>query len=241
MQEQEYPFLHNYRTGHPVGSRFGLEYIGYFADNADIAASPLQTYGAVAPGDLKYRDLTGDNIIDIDDIHKIGKSWMPEITYGANLFLSFKGFDFNALIQGIANADIFLRNYAYFEFYPNVGGKVMEHHLGRWAYYPELGIDTRETASYPRLSLQGDNTNNKSPNSTFWLRDAAYLRLKSVELGYSIPDKALKYIGLSNLRVFTTAYNVLTFDNIKVVDPEMGNSAVYPIQRMINFGINAQF
>lgn len=241
MQEQEYPFAHNYRTGHPVGSRFGLESLGFYYDEDEIAASPVQTYGPVTPGDLRYKDLTDDNIIDIDDITKIGKSWMPEFTYGANLFFSFMGFDFNALLQGIANTDMLLSNYAYYDFYPNAAGKLMEHHLERWAYYPALDIDTRETANYPRLSLSGDNTNNKSPNSTFWLKDASYLRLKSVELGFSIPEKALRFIGLAKLRVFTSAYNVFTFDNIEVIDPEMGNSAAYPIQRMINFGLNAQF
>jgi TonB-linked SusC/RagA family outer membrane protein len=241
MQEQEYPFPHNYRTGNPVGARFGLEWTGYFNDATEIASSPIQTYGPVSPGDLKYRDITNDGQIDIDDIAMIGKSWMPELSYGANIFLSFKGFDFNALVQGIANSDIFLSNYAYYDFYPNAAGNLMEHHLGRWAYDPDLGIDTRETATYPRLSLMGDNTNNKAVNSTFWLKDASYLRLKSIELGYSIPENALKFIGLTTLRVFASAYNVFTLDNIEIIDPEMGNSAVYPIQKMINFGINAQF
>jgi hypothetical protein len=241
MQEQEYPFYHNYRTGQPVGSRYGLEWDGFFYDDSDIASSPVQTYGPVTPGDLKYKDITNDDIVDIDDIVKIGKSWMPEKTYGANLFLSYKGFDFNALFQGIASADILLNNFAYYDFYPNASGSLMEHHLDRWAYYPELEIDTRETATYPRLSLSGDNTNNKTPNSTFWLRDASYLRLKSIEIGYSIPGNALKYIGLSNLRIFASAYNIFTLDDIKVIDPEMGSSAVYPVQKMVNFGINAQF
>jgi hypothetical protein len=242
MQEQEYPFAHNYHTGYPVDAKFGYQSMGFFYDETDITNSPVQTFGPVKPGDLKYKDVTGNNIIDIDDIAYIGKSWMPEFLYGATLNMAYKGFDFSALIEGIANAEKYIDNYVYWEFTPNGTGKVMEHHLDRWAYYPDLGIDTRETAAYPRLSLTGDETNNKAPNSDFWLKDASYTRLKSVELGYSLPKKTVNYLRLSKLRIFATGYNLLTFDKIKVIDPEApGGGNSYPIQRIVNFGINAQF
>ncbi|MEX0685104.1 MAG: TonB-dependent receptor [Balneolales bacterium] len=242
MQEQDYPYDYNYRTGQPLGSIYGLESIGFFYDDAEVNNSPDQSaFGSYGPGDLKYRDLNDDGTIDIDDFSKIGKSWMPEIVYGVNLNLEFKGVDFSALLEGIGNADRMLGNYAYYDFYPNTNGNLMEHHLDRWAYDPTNDIDTRDTAKYPRLSLEGDNTNSKQPNSTFWLRDASYLRVKSIELGYSLPGSATSLISLSGLRVFATVYNAFTFDKIDVVDPEVGNGAVYPIQRMMNFGINAQF
>ncbi|MDX9882956.1 MAG: TonB-dependent receptor [Prolixibacteraceae bacterium] len=242
MQEQEFPFAFNYRTGHPIGSQFGLQSIGFFNDESQISSSPVQTYGPVRPGDLKYRDLTNDNKIDIDDISMIGKSWLPEMVYGATINLAYKGFDFNALIQGVENVDKKLSGSVYWEFYPNGLGKVMEHHLDRWAYYPELGIDTRATATYPRLNIEGDNTNNKAPNSDFWLKDASYLRLKSVELGYTLPVNIVKYLHLSNLRIYASGYNLLTSDKIKVIDPESpGDGIAYPIQRIVNIGITAQF
>lgn len=242
MQEQDYPFSFNYRTGHPIGSQFGLTSLGYFYDDAEIAASPVQTYGAVNPGDLKYKDLTGDDKVDIDDIAIIGKSWLPEIVYGVTLNLAYKGFDFNALIQGVGNVDKKLSGAAYWEFYPNGLGKVMEHHLDRWAYYPELGIDTRATAKYPRLSLEGDNTNNKAPNSDFWLKDASYLRFKSAELGYTFPERWVKQMQLSKLRIFACGYNLFTFDKIKVIDPESSGDGInYPIQRIVNMGVTVQF
>lgn len=242
MQEQEYPFAFNYRTGYPIGSQFGLQSAGFFYDDADISSSPVQTYGNVRPGDLKYKDLTGDNKIDIDDISYIGKSWMPEMVYGVTLDFAYKGFDFSALIEGIGNVDKKLSGSAYWEFDPDGLGKVMEHHLDRWAYYPELGVDTRTSATYPRLSLEGDNTSNKTPNSDFWLKDASYLRFKSVELGYTLPVNVIKYLHLSKLRIYTSGYNLFTFDKIKVIDPEStGNGIAYPIQRIVNVGITAQF
>ncbi len=242
MQEQDYPFPFNYRTGHPIGSQFGLQSLGFFSDNADINTSPVQTYGNVRPGDLKYLDLTGNGKIDIDDISYIGKSWMPEMVYGLNLELSYKGFDLNALFEGIGSVAKKLSGSVFWEFYPNGLGKVMKHHLDRWAYYPESGIDTRTSAKYPRLSLEGDNTNNKAPNSDFWLKDASYLRFKSLELGYTFPERIVKYLQLSKLRIFTSGYNLFTFDKIKVIDPESpGDGIAYPIQRIINIGVTAQF
>jgi TonB-linked SusC/RagA family outer membrane protein len=242
MQEQEYPFSFNYRTGHPIGSQFGLQTLGFFNDQAEILNSPFQTYGQVRPGDLKYKELSNDNKIDIDDITIIGKSWLPEIVYGVTLDLAFRGFDFSTLIQGTGIVDKKLSGSVYWEFYPNGLGKVMEHHLERWAYYPEAGVDTRATATYPRLSLEGDNTNNKAPNSDFWLKNAAYLRVKSAELGYTFPAGVIKYLKLSKLRIFASGYNLFTFDKIKVIDPESpGDGIAYPIQRIVNMGITVQF
>lgn len=242
MQEQDFPYSFNYRTGYPIGSQFGLQSDGFFRDEADIAASPVHTYGIVRPGDLKYKDLTNDNKIDIDDISYIGQSWMPEMVYGVTIDFAYKGFDFSALIEGIGNVDKKLSGSVYWEFDPDGLGKVMEHHQNRWSYYPDLGIDTRSTATYPRLSLDGDNTNNKNPNSDFWLKDASYVRLKALELGYSLPAGALKFMHLSKLRIFASGYNLFTFDKIEVIDPEStGNGIAYPLQRIANVGISVQF
>ena len=242
MQEQDYAYEFNYRTGHPIGSQFGLQSLGYFYDDEDISASQLQTYGTVRPGDLKYKDLTGDGKVDINDVSYIGKSWMPEIVYGVTLDLAYKGFDFSMLIQGVNNVNKKLSGAAYWEFFPNGLGKVMDHHMDRWSYYPDLGIDTRATATYPRLSIEGDNTNNKAPNSTFWLKDASYMRIKSAEIGYSLPAAVVKYIHLSNLRIFASGYNLFTFDKVKVIDPESaGDGIAYPIQRIYNFGVSVEF
>jgi TonB-linked SusC/RagA family outer membrane protein len=242
MEEQEYLFEFNQLTGQPIGSQFGLQSLGFFYDDEEISSSPVQTYGVVRPGDLKYKDLTGDGKVDVNDVSYIGKSWMPEMVYGATLDMAYKGFDFNLLVEGIGNVSKKLSGAAYWEFYPNGLGKVMEHHLDRWAYYPELGVDTRATATYPRLSIEGDNTNNKAPNSAFWLKDASYLRIKSAEIGYTLPASISRYMHLSNVRIYATGYNLFTFDKIKVIDPESaGDGISYPIQRIYNFGVSVEF
>ncbi len=242
MQEQNYPYPFNYRTGHPIGSQFGLQSLGFFHDDDEISNSPVQTYGIVRPGDLKYKDLTDDDKIDIDDVSYIGKSWMPEMVYGFSLDFAWKGFDLNVLFEGVGQVSKKLSDQAYWEFYPNGLGKVMEHHLDRWAYDPGSGIDTRASATYPRLSIEGENTNNKSPNSDFWLKDASYLRFKSAEIGYSLPAGVLKYLHLSKLRIFATGYNLFTFDKMNVIDPESpGDGITYPIQRIFNMGVTVQF
>lgn len=240
MQEREYPYSHNVRTGQPVGSFYGLEAIGFFYDDDDVVNSPDQSiFGPYGPGDIKYRDITGDGVVDEDDISKIGNSWMPEMVYGIDIGLSYKGIDFKTLIQGVGNVDRYLNNYAYYDFYPESEGNLMEHHLDRWAYYPDQGIDTRDEAQYPRLSLSGFDTNSKQ-NSSFWLSDASYIRIKTIELGYRLPDRIISPLHLQQIRLYTTVYNAFTFDKVDVVDPEMGNGVAYPIQRMMNFGINVK-
>lgn len=242
MQEQEYLYAHNYRTGLPIGSQFGLEHIGYFYDDADIQDSPYQAYGSVKPGDLKYKDVTVNDTVDINDVAYIGKSWMPEIVYGLNIGFAYKGIDVNILGQGIGGATKRLSNYAFYEFYPGNTGKALAHHLNRWVYDPDNNLDTRATATYPRLSLQGDNTNNRTPGSTFGLKDASYFRLKSVEIGYSLPAGLTKSMSLSKVRVFANGYNLWTSDKIDVIDPEMsGGGIAFPIQRVVNLGLNVQF
>lgn len=242
MQEQEWPFAANYRTGHPIGSQFGLQTSGFFHDDEEIGTSPVQTYGPVQPGDLKYKELTGDNKIDLDDVTYIGKSWMPEMVYGVTLDLGWKGFDVSALFQGINGVAKKLSGSVYWEFYPNGLGKVMDHHLNRWVYDETLGIDTRATATYPRLSIAGDNTNNKAPNSDFWLKDASYLRFKSLEIGYSFTPKVTRFLHVDKMRIYSCGYNILTFDKIKVIDPEStGDGIAYPIQRIVNMGVSVTF
>lgn len=242
MQEQEYPYAHNYRTGHAIGSQFGLEHIGFFYDDADVQNSPYQTYGSVQPGDLKFKDVTGNDTVDVNDVAYIGKSWMPEILYGINVGFAYKGFDVNVLGQGISGVAKRLSNYAYYEFYPGNTGKAMAHHMDRWVYDPANNLDTRATATYPRLSLMGDNTNNRTPSSTFGLKDASYFRLKSVEIGYTFPAGLTKSMSLSKVRVFANGYNLWTSDKIDVIDPEMSGSSIgFPIQRVVNLGLNVQF
>lgn len=242
MQEEEVTYSFNSRTGHPINAQFGLQADGLFYDDNEIASSPVQQYGSYKPGDIKYKDLNNDDIIDVDDRTKIGFGSIPEYVYGMGANMYYKGFDFSLFFQGVGNVDKKMSGLLYWEFNPNGTGTVFEHHKNRWVYDPAQNIDTRLTATYPRLTTGGDNNNNRSPNSDYWLKDASYLRLKNVEIGYSLSDKIAKSIFIENIRFFVSLNNILTFDGIKIIDPELTSSGMrYPIQKSMNFGINLQF
>lgn len=242
QNELDAVYKFNRKTGYPINSTFGLISEGLFFDQADIDAHAKQGYGAYQPGDIKYRDLTQDGLVNEDDRTYLGFGNIPEIVYGFGLDLSYKGFDLNVFFQGTANALKKMSGNVYWDFRPNGNGNVMPHHLDRWVYDPANGIDTRETATYPRLSLAGNETNNRKPNSDYWLRDASYLRLKSVELGYTFPKKWMGPVRMQDLRLFLTGQNLLTFDKIKVVDPEASTSGIsYPVLKSVALGLNVSF
>ncbi|WP_460541316.1 SusC/RagA family TonB-linked outer membrane protein [Echinicola sediminis] len=228
---QDEPFRENeweYRRGNPINQGFGLTAIGFFEDEADIANSPLQTYGSVKPGDIKYKDLNGDDIIDYRDESAIGKPTLPQLYYGGQIGLSFKGFDISALVQGAGARGAFILNRATMGFAGNA--KPTEFVLNRWT--PE----TADTADYPRLSA-GDFSNNYR-NSTFWLRDVKYLRLKNIELGYTLPGQLTERIGVYKARIYANGYNLLTFDDLDF-DPENIQSGIssYPIMKTVSLGV----
>ncbi len=242
MQETDATYRFNRKTGYPSNSSFGLISDGLFYDEADIESHAEQLYGTYNPGDIKYVDLSKDGVINDDDRTYLGFGAIPEIVYGFGLNLNFKGFDLDVAFQGVGNVQKKMGGFVYWEFRPDGKGNVMEHHLDRWVYDPENGIDTRETATYPRLSLTGNDGNNRGPNSDYWLRDASYLRLKSVEFGYTLPAKALKAMWLKNLRIYVTGMNLLTFDKIGILDPESSTSGIaYPLQRTFTVGLNLSF
>lgn len=242
MQETDATYRFNRKTGYPSNSSFGLISDGLFYDEVDIESHAEQLYGTYNPGDIKYVDLSKDGVINDDDRTYLGFGAIPEIVYGFGLNLNFKGFDLDVAFQGVGNVQKKMGGFVYWEFRPDGKGNVMEHHLDRWVYDPENGIDTRETATYPRLSLTGNDGNNRGPNSDYWLRDASYLRLKSVEFGYTLPAKALKAMWLKNLRIYVTGMNLLTFDKIGILDPESTTSGIaYPLQRTFTVGLNLSF
>lgn len=240
--EQFWNESYRYTTGHPVGEQFGLIAEGLFQSQEDIDKSPSQAfYGTIRPGDIKYRDMNKDGKIDSEDITRIGRNQVPSINYGVSVGFSYKNFDFGALFQGTAQSQALVTGPLMWEFFNN--GKVLEHHLDRWAYYtdPYSGqlVDTRATATYPRLSLS--EANNNRQNSTFWQRDLSYLRLKTLEIGYSF-DQLLAGTFISKARLYLSGYNLLTWSSLKDVDPEMAtNEFEYPIQRTFNVGVNLTF
>jgi TonB-linked SusC/RagA family outer membrane protein len=241
-------------TGRPIGQNFGYTWTGLFysfedlgyvwddesndyflPDNAE-ALVPVPDDG-VSPGDLRFLDRNDDGIIDSYDVGFIGKSSTPEYIYGLNLGIEYKGFSINTFWQGAGG---FTNHNPYLMEFVN-GAKAHEIHLGRWAYFPEMGIDTRATATYPRLEIDASSQTRKW--STFRTFNGEYFRLKNLEIAYSLPGNWLEEYRLSNLRVYITGTNLLTFSKLPYVDPEapMGTASFYPQTRYYGAGVSANF
>ncbi|MDR3184502.1 MAG: TonB-dependent receptor [Prevotellaceae bacterium] len=199
-------------------------------------------WGTMRPGDAVYKDLNGDGkISDYGDRTACGNPRTPEIHFGIPLGFQYKGFDFSVLLQGAANASVLLEGAAVWDFPlfdSDKTGKVKAMHLNRWT--PE----TAETATYPALSLS-DRTVNKNPYSSLFLYDAKYLRLKNMEIGYTLPGKWVGKLGLQQIRVYAQGLNLFTWDGLDEVDidPETRNGSGdwYPVQKVYNFGVDITF
>ena len=237
-------------TGHRIGEHFVYEVDHFVQDQAEAdrlnamnGGNGFQPWGTLVPGDVVYKDLNGDGKIDDQhDKRAMGNPKTPELQFGIPVGVSFKGWDLSLLFQGAALTSLQLNGPAVYDF-PVMGaqgnsmGKVKAMHLDSWT--PE-----NPNASYPALHL-GDNPNNKNPESSLFLYDASYLRLKNLELGSSLPQRWLKKVSLQQVRVYAQGMNLLTFDGLSKLnmDPETGdgNGSWYPIQRVFNFGVNIVF
>ncbi|MVZ64761.1 SusC/RagA family TonB-linked outer membrane protein [Sphingobacterium sp. DK4209] len=216
--------------GHPIGSLYGYQAIGYFTSAEDVANSPKQI-GNIAAGDIKYQDQNGDGKIDAADEIIMG-SPIPRYTYSANLGASYHGFDIALFFQGVAKADGYLFGQGIMPFYQ--GGTVQEQHKDRWT--PE-----NTNAAFPRYAF---NENNNIQNSTFWMKNAAYLRLKNITIGYNVPLQSSASMPLRALRVFASGQNLFTKTNFwEGYDPEgpIGTGGWYPQMKVYSFGLSAKF
>jgi len=215
--------------GYPMNSLYGYEAEGIFM-NAQEVSSHAKQFGIIAPGDIKYKDQNGDGKIDnLDEI--IMGSHLPRLTYSSNIDLSFKNIDFSIFLQGVGKGDGYLFGQGIMPFYQ--GGTVQEQHKDRWT--PD-----NTDAAFPRFAF---NETNNIQNSTFWLKSAAYFRIKNIQLGYTIPASLLKG-KIKNFRVFASGQNLLTISDFwKGYDPEgpVGNGSWYPQMKVYNVGLNAKF
>jgi TonB-linked SusC/RagA family outer membrane protein len=227
--------------GHGIGQFQGYICEGYFKDWDEIANSPEQVGIAPHPGDLKFKDINGDNQIDEKDQTYIGYTNVPNLNYGFSAGFNYKGFDFSFLFQGTKQSSYYIGDGMMFEF-QNKNGKLLSHHLGRWAYYqdPFTGqmVDTRATATYPRLN-NGTNPNQKV--SSFFLLDNSYLKLRNVEVGYTFKQNLLEKLRISSVRIYATGNNLHTWTKIKQIDPEGGHNENYPQMSVYALGINVTF
>lgn len=223
-----------------VGQRIGQPY-GYiaerlFIDDDEVANSPLQTFGEYEAGDIKYRDINGDGQITEADKVPIGHPTTPEINYGFGATMGYKGFDFSFYFQGSGRSSIFIDADACAPFIDRGNG--LQSGLLKVIANDHWSEDNRNSyAFWPRLSDKTRANNNQT--STWWMRNGAFLRLKSIEIGYNLPDKVALKIGLKGLRVYANCSNLFSISQFKLWDPEMGGSGLgYPVQRTYNIGLN---
>jgi TonB-linked SusC/RagA family outer membrane protein len=222
------------QEGSPVNSFFGLQAEGIFQNAAEIKGHAFQNAGT-QPGDLKYRDVDGNGTVDNNDRVVIGNS-IPKYTFGFALSGGYKNFELSAIFQGISNVDTYLNGNLAMPF-KNGAGVTQEWLTDSWT--PE-----QPNAPLPRLTTANGYPANFQ-TSSFWIRDASYLRLKNIQLSYSFPKRILHWAGAKQLKVFVNAQNYLTFTDFKFSDPERnltrGDLIEYPNAKTLTAGLNVSF
>ncbi len=239
MDEPDLKTDYRKREGNPIGQYFGLISDG-FVTAADLANPdmPISTFGNVQVGDLKYRDINNDGFIDERDETVIGFSNVPENTYALSLGCNYKGWGFSIMFQGVDHVSRYYDAEAMYSFVG--GGKVKEHHLDRWdpSQSEEYNL---ANAKYPLLHYDSNGDHNQRLNSYF-LKNGAFVRLKNIELSYTLPTRWIKTVGISDCRLYVNANNLVTWDHIDdIADPESNGSNRYPIMKTINCGVNLKF
>ncbi len=245
IDEIKYPYDWMQTEGKPVGQHFGYVFDGYFTESeaADYenlkgkeGGIPDQGTGYIPlAGDVKYKDLNGDGRIDEKDRRDIGYPKYPLYTAGLNMGFSWKGFDFSMTWAGAFKTSRFLSSMYRIPFGTANNVSIMKYMIED-AWTPEKG----DAAKAPAISFRSKSHNYM--DSDLWLRDASYVRLKNIEIGYSFPADMMKKAHIGSLRIFMSGYNLLTFDNFKVSDPESDpDGTAYPLIKVVNVGLKVGF
>ena len=229
--------------------QWGKYCLGQFSSYEEILNSPIQDGNgnkSLMPGDLKYEDWNGDGIIDSKDDQPIGHGNTPRMYYGLNLYGSYKGFDLTLFFQGAAGHEIFMTGDFMSPFIQQGLGNGSTIWLDRWHREDPSDPYSEWISGYmPALRPTGFSAN--TSNSTWTRKKANYLRLKTIEIGYTFPKEWMQKVGIDNLRVYVNSFNTATFTNrdgiMKYMDPENNNNAFryYPQMRTFNFGVNLTF
>ncbi len=222
--------------GKPIGAFLVYESDGVFLNQQEIDAEELD-YSAVTanllPGDMKFRDVNGDGRIDGDDRVRINDNGTPTFNYGINFTASYKGLDLTMLFQGAAGSSLRVQTES-----GDIGNYLKWSHDNRWS------IDN-PSSEHPRLASRGDTyyTGGNYGNNTYWLFSKDYLRLRNLELGYTLPASITEALSLGSLRAYINGFNLITFDSLDFFDPEStaGSGVYYPQTRIINLGVNVTF
>ena len=221
-------------TGYRLGQSFGYETAGFFNTEQDLLDWYDQSGVGATPklGDLKYKDQNGDGVIDEKDMIPIGNPEVPEWTFGTGINFQHKNFDFSMMWQGAAARSYFLTGQKIWETY-----NFNEWHKEAWS---QERYESGKRITYPRLE---PGSNASKLQADFWQVNGDYIRLKNIELGYSLPSRAANAIGASSVRLYVNGLNLLTFDHypVKYQDPEQNNELLYPVFKTYNVGLNISF
>ncbi|MEG1934606.1 MAG: SusC/RagA family TonB-linked outer membrane protein, partial [Rikenellaceae bacterium] len=239
-EEPDWKYTYLNRIGQAVGQPFGLVSDGLFESEADIANSPKQTFTSVVrPGDIKYRDINGDGKIDTNDQIAIGRPALPQIIYGFAATASYKGIQLGIRFQGVARTSMFLSGSAVRPFSNNSLGRSNFHSYIYDNHWTET--NPNPNAEFPRTTAGSNDNNNRQ--STYWMRDAGFLRIKDVELRYNFARRICEKMKLRGLSIYATGNNLATFSKFKLWDPEIGGGQgnAYPLMRTYNIGITISY
>ncbi|WFB63313.1 SusC/RagA family TonB-linked outer membrane protein [Sphingobacterium sp. WM] len=232
-------------TGKPIGQQFGLIADGLFkeSDFKDVENGiliddiPTHTFGVIRPGDIKYQDLNQDGVVDALDVTAIGGTEDPTVVFGFGTNMRYKAIDFGFFFQGLTNTYRIIGGSNFIPGSANGSmGNIFSNVTDRWT------VDNpSQDVFYPRLSDYQSSNNNLA--STWWLRDMSFIRLRNVELGFSMPSKWIDPMQLKNVRIFLRGNNLLTFSKFDLWDPELGvnNGMRYPIMKSVSMGLELNF
>lgn len=232
------------KEGKPHNVNRGLVSMGLFRDSLEIQSSPKQTYGEVRPGDIRYKDINGDGKIDDDDVVPISYSAVPQIQYGFAAQITYKKWSFSAFFEGISKVNYFYGGAGYYPYSGGETGNVltMVNDKGaRWTpgWYSGDPSTENPDARFPRLTYGNSANNNR--NSTFWLANGRYLRLKNIDISYQWQNKWLQHqIGIQSITFQVVGDNLACWDSVKLWDPGQAskNGSVYPVQRTFTFQLS---
>ena len=239
--EENNVYAYQYGKGYRVNQQRGLIALGLFRDYDDIRNSPKQSWGTVQPGDIKYKDVNGDGIVDDGDRVAIGATDTPSLIYGLGASASWRGFDLNLHFQGAGKYTFLINSGAVNAFRDGRWGNILQGITdNRWISSDISGTKETENpnAPYPRLSY-GYNLNNQQ-SSSFWLRNGRFLRLKNLDIGYTLPKPMVNTIHLESVRIYISGQNLITWSPFKLWDPELDSrqrGQIYPITRSFTAGI----
>ncbi|MDO4164684.1 MAG: SusC/RagA family TonB-linked outer membrane protein, partial [Bacteroides sp.] len=226
-EPQAYDYLGS--TGKPVGQINGLQAIGYFTDDADVSNSTPQQFGPATAGDIKYKDVNGDGVINENDMVAMGyNSTCPEIYYGFNLGLEWKGLGFNAYFQGVGHYTAYLTSTLYRPLVDNTT-------ISQYAYDNRWTPET-PNARFPRLTTE--TVDNNTQTSSVWLADRSFLKLRNCEVYYKLPTSWLNKMKMKQAKIYVRGVDLFCIDSIDLTDPEAMGSSAYPATRSVHIGVS---